>query len=780
MKHSPRHALLMKTLALLLCLIGAGSALAKAPNAPSNLKVKALGVNSFLLTWKDRSKTEVGWEIRASLGQTNKPQRFQLIPTKDITSFVVLTNELPGKTLTFQVAAYNGTPGAEKVSKPTKPVTVTAKAENKFAAPTDVAASALDDGRIKVTWKDNSTSEYGHLVEMKTSLGNWTLLGSDGPDIPNNFIVGGLDPAATYIFRVRAYKNAPDLLFTKYSKTATATTLPLQAPANLQVTSLPDGKLSFKWQDRSSSESGFEFESRLGTAPFAKLQDFAPDSSLITPSNFEFESDYQFRLRAFRIIGGTRVYTAYTNIVSTKTTAMAAPTGLVAAANGDTSIGLIWNDVSTRETGYQVSFREVGTAVDQNISLGANAKSHTITGLTPGKQYSFKVRATGFFGLTNSTFSATAIATTRNGIYGNFNPPIIANKLFLYQIQLGNAANLTSLTVTGLPPGLSFDSTKRTIKGTVTTSTQFTATITAVFNNGVTSTKSLVLKPITGNPEVAQAFTSVSVAAATTKNVPLAGKFADPDTQSAARVFTTMGNFDIILFPDSTPITTNNFLDYVDDGRYNNTFFHRSPLNFVVQGGNFGHTNSGGFFTVQTYGQIKNEPGLSNVRGTVAMARLGGQINSATSSFFVNLGDNILGSPQANLDEADEGFTVFGRVTAPGMVLMDSINALPRQNYTVNAGNGNVLLEATPVNITPPAPAVIDPAKLVKITSIGAAPILSYQVLSQNTAIATAALNGNKTEVIVTGVAPGSTNIVVTVTDLDGQTVSQNIPVTVP
>lgn len=776
MKHSLRHALLMKTLAFLLCLIGTGTALAKAPNAPSDLKVKALGVNTFKLTWKDRSKTEVGWEIRAAIGQSVKPQRFQLVPTKDLTSYVVLTNELPGKTLTFQVAAYNGAAGSEKLSKPTKTVTVNTKAETTFKAPTEVVARTLDDGRVKITWKDNCTSEYGHLVEVKTSLGNWTLMGSVGPDISDNFTVAGLEPAAAYFFRVRAYKNAPNLLLTGYSKTATATTLPLLAPSVLQVTALPDGKLTFKWNDKSFSESGFEFESRSGTAPFTKLQDFPPDTTEITPSDFAFETDYQFRLRAFRVVGSVRVYTAYTNVASTKTTAMAAPSGLVAVATGENSIALTWTDLSTREFGYQIRFREEGTTVDQDINLAANAKSHTVTGLIPGKQYSFKVRTTGFFGLTTSAFSVTVNATTRNGIYGNFNPPIIANKFFLYQIQLGNAADLTSLTVVGLPPGLVFDSAKRTIKGTVTTSTQFTATITAVFNNGVTSTKSLILKPITGNPEVVQAFASVSVVAAANKSVPLAGKFADPDTQSAARVFTTMGNFVIILFPDSTPITTNNFLDYVDAGRYNNTFFHRAPQNFVVQGGNFGHANPGGFFTVQSYGQIKNEPGLSNIRGTVAMARIDGQINSATSSFFVNLVDNV---GPGNLDEIDEGFTVFGRLTTAGMVLMDSINALPRQNYTVNAGNGNVPLEATPVNDTT-APAVINPAKLVKITSIGAAPILSYQVTSLNPAIATASLNGAKTEVIITGVTPGSTSITVTVTDLDGQTVSQNIPVTVP
>ena len=116
------------TCALLVSLTAVESAsaqVAKRPKAPSNLRVKVIGVNTFLMEWKDNSKTEKGWEIRVSEGRTKRPQRYQLVASPDITSYVVITNELPGKTLSFQLAAYNGDPGAEKFSKPTSVVTTT-------------------------------------------------------------------------------------------------------------------------------------------------------------------------------------------------------------------------------------------------------------------------------------------------------------------------------------------------------------------------------------------------------------------------------------------------------------------------------------------------------------------------------------------------------------------------------------------------------------------------------------------------------------------------------
>lgn len=141
-------------------------------------------------------------------------------------------------------------------------------------------------------------------------------------------------------------------------------------------------------------------------------------------------------------------------------------------------------------------------------------------------------------------------------------------------------------------------------------------------------------------------------------------------------VNTNFGTILVELFDKEKPITVANFLNYVNDGDYINSFFHRSVKDFVIQGGGFKtssttFTNTSQFSAVPTDAQIQNEPGISNLRGTIAMAKLGGQPNSATSQFFINLND-----ANKSLDEAaNNAFTVFGRILS--MTTADKIANLP-------------------------------------------------------------------------------------------------------
>ena len=152
------------------------------------------------------------------------------------------------------------------------------------------------------------------------------------------------------------------------------------------------------------------------------------------------------------------------------------------------------------------------------------------------------------------------------------------------------------------------------------------------------------------------------------------------------RLHTTQGPIDVALLDTEAPLTVANFLAYVRGGDYTNVFFHRSVrlpapslAPFVIQAGGFKWTDTGCCSQVTTRGNVRNEYSAtrSNLRGTVAMAKVGGNPDSATSQWFVNLGDN-----SANLDNQNGGFTVFARVTAPGMTTADQIAALP----VVNAG----------------------------------------------------------------------------------------------
>ncbi|MBL4580955.1 MAG: peptidylprolyl isomerase [Gammaproteobacteria bacterium] len=148
------------------------------------------------------------------------------------------------------------------------------------------------------------------------------------------------------------------------------------------------------------------------------------------------------------------------------------------------------------------------------------------------------------------------------------------------------------------------------------------------------------------------------------------------------RISTGIGDYSIELLDDSAPETVQNFLNYVNRNDYNGTYIHRAVNGFVVQGGGFRFRLFEGPIDVPSDPPVKNEFGASNTRGTVAMAKLGDDPNSATNQWFVNVADN-----SGSLDTSNGGFTVFGVVLGDGMVTVDEIDALPIVDLGAKAPN---------------------------------------------------------------------------------------------
>ncbi|MCA1964984.1 MAG: immunoglobulin domain-containing protein, partial [Prosthecobacter sp.] len=288
--------------------------------------------------------------------------------------------------------------------------------------------------------------------------------------------------------------------------------------------------------------------------------------------------------------------------------------------------------------------------------------------------------------------------------------------------------------------------------------------------------------------------------------ISLAGRFRDADTTAAVRMTTTKGSLDISLYNNLTPQAFNNFVTYAAAGDYNQMTFHRLERNFVLQGGFLRAVSAPRVFTrVNARPSPPNEPGISNVFGTIAAAKLGertsysrdqlGQIvrdssgnpvvrpasaamgyvgnpNSASIDFFFNLADN-----RENLDNQNGGFTVFGRVGTPGHTLLQQINQLPIGSYqnanpagsAYNASldrriiiDGSLVpLSGIPMDATT-APVDMDIEKTIRVTGIQPIPSVSYSVDSQATNIATVAVEG--TNLRVTGLAAGTRPVVLTAT----------------
>lgn len=188
-------------------------------------------------------------------------------------------------------------------------------------------------------------------------------------------------------------------------------------------------------------------------------------------------------------------------------------------------------------------------------------------------------------------------------------------------------------------------------------------------------------------------------AAATSQTISLSGRFDDTAVTGTLVRFTTNSpapddRIFVELFDQpgagrtrTTPQTVANFLAYADEGRYANTIIHRRVTGFVTQGGGFSaptapYGGPGGAPTViATKPPVVNEPGNTNIRGTIAMAKLGNNPDSATNQWFFNLADN-----SSNLDNQNGGFTAFGRVLGAGKTLIDVLSGIT----VVDADGGKV------------------------------------------------------------------------------------------
>ncbi|MFB3431871.1 MAG: peptidylprolyl isomerase [Phycisphaerales bacterium] len=175
-----------------------------------------------------------------------------------------------------------------------------------------------------------------------------------------------------------------------------------------------------------------------------------------------------------------------------------------------------------------------------------------------------------------------------------------------------------------------------------------------------------------------------------------------PENYAAVTFQTNRGEIVLLLDKANAPISVENFLTYVKDGHYDGTVFHRVIPNFMIQGGGFDEN----YAQKETRDPIKNEwlNGLKNIRGSISMARLGNQPDSATSQFFINVVDNAV------LDTARDGaaYAVFGTVVE-GMDAVDAIRNTP-------TGMGK--LDGRPAQDVPQELQVIESASVTALSDL--------------------------------------------------------------
>jgi cyclophilin family peptidyl-prolyl cis-trans isomerase len=295
-------------------------------------------------------------------------------------------------------------------------------------------------------------------------------------------------------------------------------------------------------------------------------------------------------------------------------------------------------------------------------------------------------------------------------------------------------------------------------------------------------------------PTVKTALAAISLAPGASTNLDVAGTFDDADiTDTKVRFDTSAGPVNVELFDRAAPKTVANFLNYVTSGAYANSIFHRSAklpggVPFVLQGGGFtfNATPTPSISSIPTGPAVKNEPdpvNRSNVKGTLAMAKLGGDPNSATDQFFFNLGNNA-----ANLDSQNGGFTVFGKVVSTAdQAVVDQLAAIPTKDESAAAAlSGTIRSAFSEVPLSGyngtnfPTDTTKSNYAIVNGVSIMSQPeALTYSVVGNtNPSVATVTPTNNRLA-ITAGQTPGSTTLTIQATDKSGATVTTTVTVTV-
>ena len=206
----------------------------------------------------------------------------------------------------------------------------------------------------------------------------------------------------------------------------------------------------------------------------------------------------------------------------------------------------------------------------------------------------------------------------------------------------------------------------------------------------------------------------------------------------------------------TTPLTAANFLAYANAGRYTNTIIHRSIANFMIQGGGFTQPTAasnvaGGYpATIAQFAAVLNEPGNSNIRGTIAMAKLGNDPNSATNQWFFNTADN-----SGNLDNQNGGFTAFGRVLGTGMDVVDALAAIPKYN-----ADGGGVFSDLPLRV-PNLNTAWQPSAYVVFPAIDAVKELNFTATTTNAALVSPSFDSTGKLVLTYGAGVGTATVTV-------------------
>lgn len=846
------------------------SASAELPfTAPTNFGVNLVSGSDGTLHfhWNDNSNKEEGYQLfvreQSASAYPNDPTLTFLFgnapPDLSLQGVTQAGKTYFMKLRAERVSGYNqSTPSSYDTSSFTSEVSITMPGT--LQAPTNLTATVLSENKLRLTWTNNSTLADGILVQYEANgqtaytafpqtLGVTTTVDVPWyPGVPTSFQVVAVQSAT--LSTSTPIKSAPS--------NAANITLPFNAPTGLQVTVATDAAgrpvANLVWADNSLVESGFQ----IGVRPAGTSTSFSFVKTILTPNATSAQltasnillpgTAYDFEVAAYD--GNTGYQSAPTNIRTATT------------LDGITSVEYAPATYKQPFTPYKLTASSaLSTPVTFDITglpagLSYNSASRLVTEITPNagpqemglflcpmtvtyangwvdhKTLALRVQPSYPIAAVAATAGVTVFNVNGTGMDGDtitlggglgfpsftleFDPN--ADGVSGGNISVGgdNAnAVASAINQAAVGAGVSIGVSVNGTQVSVTANTTGASSAVTVTPSNTSDISNISTTPGTdGTPGRAGGapITPLTIGNRTINlspvTLPLGEFFADPDTETALRMTTNMGNIDILMQPSLTPATCANFMAYVNSGDYNGTVFHRVSPGFVIQGGGYKPNGTGSDSLPDDFSEVPvrpsplNEPGIPNIQDTIALAK-SSDPNSGTHDFFISLADNrtILDSSANALDSSrlvpNGGFTAFARIakTATTQATKTAITGLQGSNtYTINltpSGSSTPISGFNPIGDSGlgagtfwpltlnPAPSAMDNTKCVVIQSFTPlANILTYSV-SSSTSDVTADIDAQN-NLVLTGTTDGGHSVItVQALDLDGNVTSQTFSVTV-
>ena len=311
------------------------------------------------------------------------------------------TNLAASTTYYYRVRAYNvgGVSDYSLVATTTTLVTLP-------AAPASLTATAISASQIALAWIDNGDNETGFEIFQSQDGVNFVSVGTVGPNVATTQ-VGGLLPASSYSFRVRAFNPVGP---SGFANTATATTLPLppSAPTGLAATAASTSRINLVWTDTANNETGFSIERSTDGANFSQVATVSANVTSWANTGLAAATTYYYRVRSYNTGGASDP--SNVSSATTLTNLPSAPSSLTASAVASSQINLAWRDNANNEIGFEIYQSQDGISFALIGTVGANVTNLQVNGLQPLTAYSFRVRAFNAAGYSGN--SGTASATT--------------------------------------------------------------------------------------------------------------------------------------------------------------------------------------------------------------------------------------------------------------------------------------------------------------------------------------------------------------------------------